>query len=575
MTLLAGHARIDTEYGGGFVSGINGVKSTFGGVSSAQAADWFYWVDGTMADVGAADYRLHGGETVWWDFHQWAHAMSIPAALSAFPAQWRVRPLKVAANEAWPGLRQWAQASGLTLGQTSSLAAGAPGGGLVVATPQEATAAKWLRQLLDSGDGVRMVRLRGERSRCSRPLALRAHPPKRSRWPCPTKTTSTAPSWSCWPVRPLPRSACSRYSHPTPSRLAWLWRSSTASLSRCPGMPSERAGRGNPGPATGDCHRLATGGSRAVHPGDSRGAQVKLQTPARATPPRTRTPAARRHRRLHRSAHPGRPRARQSAAGDCAARALPRRAGCRRSRPGRLALSQDGPLHRHLPGHRQPTDQPQRRHRALAVPARPLPRADHHPGDRLRCDDGPAHHRRDHGLRPLHSGARPRRPARPHEPAVVSHRSCDLAGLPAPAGVLTRRGAHLQRAARSRRGARRGPQARPHRRARAVAGRAARPEPRAGRRCRRLHGGPRLRRPRSFPLVARAPLEARRPGHHGGGPLGAAVLLGGLFAGAFSYNFYPLLDDPWSQLGSLWWLLAFAALVVPALWTLPWRRSRS
>lgn len=57
--------------------------------------------------------------------------------------------------------------------------------------------------------------------------------------------------------------------------------------------------------------------------------------------------------------------------------------------------------------------------------------------------------------------------------------------------------------------------------------------------------------------------------------LGAAVLLGGLFAGAFSYNFYPLLDDPWSQLGSLWWLLAFAALVVPALWTLPWRRSRA
>ena len=57
--------------------------------------------------------------------------------------------------------------------------------------------------------------------------------------------------------------------------------------------------------------------------------------------------------------------------------------------------------------------------------------------------------------------------------------------------------------------------------------------------------------------------------------LGAAVLLGGLFAGAFSYNFYPLLDDPWSQLGSLWWLLALTALVVPALWTLPWRRSRS
>ncbi len=161
MTLLAERARIDTEYGGGFVSGINGVKSTFGGASSAQAADWFYWVDGIMAGVGAADYRLHGGDTVWWDFHQWAHAMSIPATLSAFPAPWRGRPLNVAASEDWPGLQPWAQASGLTLGQTSSLAAGPPVGGLIIATPQEATATKWLGQLLDSGDGVRMAGLQG------------------------------------------------------------------------------------------------------------------------------------------------------------------------------------------------------------------------------------------------------------------------------------------------------------------------------------------------------------------------------------------------------------------------------
>ena len=59
MTLLAGHARIDTEYGGGFVSGINGVKSTFGGVWSAQAANWFYWVDG-LWPRRRADYRLYG-----------------------------------------------------------------------------------------------------------------------------------------------------------------------------------------------------------------------------------------------------------------------------------------------------------------------------------------------------------------------------------------------------------------------------------------------------------------------------------------------------------------------------------
>ncbi|HUK76510.1 MAG TPA: DUF4430 domain-containing protein [Thermoleophilia bacterium] len=162
MSLLAEHARVDTEYGGGFVSGIDGVKSTFGGVSSAQAADWFYWVDGIMAGVGAADYRLHGGETVWWDFHQWAHAMSIPATLSAFPAPWKGHALEVATSRDWPGLQQWAQASGLTLSATKTLTAGAPSGGLVVATPQEVTATKWLGELLDGGDGVRLVRLGSE-----------------------------------------------------------------------------------------------------------------------------------------------------------------------------------------------------------------------------------------------------------------------------------------------------------------------------------------------------------------------------------------------------------------------------
>ena len=53
MRLLAENTTVDTGYGGQFVSGIDGLRSTFGSVSSADAADWFYWVDGVMADVGA------------------------------------------------------------------------------------------------------------------------------------------------------------------------------------------------------------------------------------------------------------------------------------------------------------------------------------------------------------------------------------------------------------------------------------------------------------------------------------------------------------------------------------------
>jgi hypothetical protein len=85
MNLLADHADIKTDYGGGLVVAIDGVESTFKHVDSSQAKDWFYWVDGRMADVGATFYELHGGESVWWDYHEWAKAMAIPWSLDAVP----------------------------------------------------------------------------------------------------------------------------------------------------------------------------------------------------------------------------------------------------------------------------------------------------------------------------------------------------------------------------------------------------------------------------------------------------------------------------------------------------------
>jgi energy-coupling factor transport system permease protein len=55
----------------------------------------------------------------------------------------------------------------------------------------------------------------------------------------------------------------------------------------------------------------------------------------------------------------------------------------------------------------------------------------------------------------------------------------------------------------------------------------------------------------------------------------AAALVVGLVGGAFSYNFYPLLDDPLAQLTSTVSVLTLLALALPAIWTLPWRRSRN
>lgn len=157
MTLLAQQTHVDTAYGGEFVSAIDNVRSTFGGVSSAKAADWFYWVDGVLADVGAASYQLHGGDTVWWDYHEWANAMSVPATLSAFPTPWKGYSVTVDADATWPGLQTWAKTVGLVVGPTASLDAGPSSGGIIVATPQEVMTTAWLRQLLHQGDGIRLV----------------------------------------------------------------------------------------------------------------------------------------------------------------------------------------------------------------------------------------------------------------------------------------------------------------------------------------------------------------------------------------------------------------------------------
>ena len=153
MRVLAENADVSSGYGGGFVSGIDGLESTFGGVSSADAADWFYWVDGLLADIGAADYTLDGGETVWWDYHRWAGAMFAPTAVHAFPAPWIGRPLTVVGGGAVYGFDEWAQAGGLELGPRQDLSAGRPTDGLVVCTAAEAAASPWLVELL-SGQGA-------------------------------------------------------------------------------------------------------------------------------------------------------------------------------------------------------------------------------------------------------------------------------------------------------------------------------------------------------------------------------------------------------------------------------------
>jgi hypothetical protein len=82
MRFLQREAKVDTRYGGRFVQAIDGIRSTSSG---GRRKDWFYYVNGIEADVGAADKDLHSGDHVWWDYHDWGTAMRVPAVVGAFP----------------------------------------------------------------------------------------------------------------------------------------------------------------------------------------------------------------------------------------------------------------------------------------------------------------------------------------------------------------------------------------------------------------------------------------------------------------------------------------------------------
>jgi hypothetical protein len=82
MRALERNADITTRYGGGFVQSIEGLE---GEASSGSSFDWFFYVNGVESTIGAADYPLHGGESIWWDYRDWDAAMRVPAVVGSWP----------------------------------------------------------------------------------------------------------------------------------------------------------------------------------------------------------------------------------------------------------------------------------------------------------------------------------------------------------------------------------------------------------------------------------------------------------------------------------------------------------
>jgi hypothetical protein len=132
MRVLERNAKISTRYGGGFVQSIEGLEAE---ESVERSLDWFFYVDGVEATVGAADYPLDGGESVWWDYRDWSAAMQVPAVVGSWPQPFldgyegKRRPVVVdclGGGDACATVRARLRGAGATV------ASGAPGGAIRV-----------------------------------------------------------------------------------------------------------------------------------------------------------------------------------------------------------------------------------------------------------------------------------------------------------------------------------------------------------------------------------------------------------------------------------------------------------
>jgi len=79
MRMLERSFKVTTRYGGGFVESIDGHAG------SSSRLDWFYYVNGIQASLGAAGTSVRKGDRIWWDLHDWTATDSIPAVVGSFP----------------------------------------------------------------------------------------------------------------------------------------------------------------------------------------------------------------------------------------------------------------------------------------------------------------------------------------------------------------------------------------------------------------------------------------------------------------------------------------------------------
>jgi len=82
VRFLDANADIDTEFGGNFVSTIDGLE---GSTVDGGPEDWFFFVNGIYSELGAGEVKVETGDEVWWDYRRWSEAYRVPAVVGSFP----------------------------------------------------------------------------------------------------------------------------------------------------------------------------------------------------------------------------------------------------------------------------------------------------------------------------------------------------------------------------------------------------------------------------------------------------------------------------------------------------------
>ncbi len=83
MRLLDESAELETAYGGEYVQSVGGLA---GGNAGGRSFDWFFAVNGIVAERGSAQFPVAGGDQVWWDYRDWTDAMEVGAVVGSYPA---------------------------------------------------------------------------------------------------------------------------------------------------------------------------------------------------------------------------------------------------------------------------------------------------------------------------------------------------------------------------------------------------------------------------------------------------------------------------------------------------------